>query len=290
VNAICKFVYDLDQRYKFKDQNLNAAGREACEDLIECRFPNVTQGGINLADLRDDVDWYDICNQPNEANGTFGIEKALEDCLRTGNLSTYITYAPCNASEGACDYDCEDPLPVCPARLKGYFDGFDPQYPKDEGSYKDQFGSAYSNFLSSSGDPTQRSSADTFGWLLASKSVLKISFIIVEAIKRALPDDPPYFFKIFTWSAVESILSVIEGYMNVFETHDGFIDAAELEAAYENSRQGLDGSASIFEHVHCRCAAYFRDLDNDTMRDGPALRGQGCNSRDDNCDFTVDDW
>jgi hypothetical protein len=61
------------------------------------------------------------------------------------------------------------------------------------------------------------------------------------------------------------------------DLHDGLIDAAEIEAIYENTRQMLDGSASIYDEVVCRCS--------ETPR-----RGAGCDSIDNDCDQVVDEW
>jgi hypothetical protein len=61
------------------------------------------------------------------------------------------------------------------------------------------------------------------------------------------------------------------------DLHDGLIDAAEIEAIYENTRQMLDGSASIYDEVVCRCSEKPR-------------RGAGCDSIDNDCDQAVDEW
>lgn len=49
-----------------------------------------------------------------------------------------------------------------------------------------------------------------------------------------------------------------------------------MEAAYENTRQLLDGSAATYDQVVCRCVEGSR-------------RRQGCDSRDNDCDQVVDD-
>jgi hypothetical protein len=59
------------------------------------------------------------------------------------------------------------------------------------------------------------------------------------------------------------------------DLHEGLIDAAEIEAIYDNTRQLLDGSAAIYDEVVCRCVE-------------EPLRGYGCDSADNNCNQFVD--
>ena len=61
---------------------------------------------------------------------------------------------------------------------------------------------------------------------------------------------------------------------------DGLIDAAEIEAWYENTRQLYKSSAAIYDEVVCRCA---EDIDTRPRR------GYGCDSIDNDCDNDIDE-
>ena len=92
----------------------------------------------------------------------------------------------------------------------------------------------------------------------------------------SLPKDWPYAFRVIL-RAIPAIIDL--SFATVLRTawyQNSRVNGAELEAAYENTRQLLDGSAAIYDQTVCRCVEGSR-------------RRQGCDSRDNDCDQIVDD-
>lgn len=95
-------------------------------------------------------------------------------------------------------------------------------------------------------------------------------------IDLSLPADWPYAFRVIL-RAIPAIIDL--SFSTVLRTawyQNSRVNGAELEAAYENTRQLLDGSAATYDQVVCRCAEGNK-------------RRQGCDSRDNDCNQIVDD-
>jgi hypothetical protein len=143
-----------------------------------------------------------------------------------------------------------------------------------------------------SGEKKDRTSTNNGGFLLVISAAQKIAEIIAEGISSAIPDDieipvvcidlPSPLKIVAAWGpelVIKLIGFVLEQIQKAVDFQDGLVDGAEVEAAYEHSRNLLEKSCAIFDAAVCRCQ-------DDTNPAGKY--GKGCDGLDSDCDDVID--
>jgi hypothetical protein len=141
-----------------------------------------------------------------------------------------------------------------------------------------------------SGEPEDRTDTDQAALVVILSAAQNFAKDISDALCDAVPDD----IEICVLCVIVEIphpgkvvCEVLDGVLSasqvVFDTlnaqlsfQDGLVDAAEIEAAYEHTRNLLDKSCAIFDQAVCRCVQ-------------EVAPGQGCDGIDSDCDDEVDE-
>ncbi|KAL3913879.1 MAG: hypothetical protein SGILL_006319, partial [Bacillariaceae sp.] len=257
---------------------------EGCFESTLTRFEALDESGeVNAADVVDDQFLYTLCfNETLEDLQTLATGTCSDEDPEEGSASGCSPYSIDNGA-GFCGAGDNPTEPVCPERISGYFASFDPAYPDLGANFQYAVATAAIRPLylcpigDTTYDTTDRTSADFVGLTLVVNSVLKGVVIIAEVLKDSLPHWEVYIFKIFPYMIAAGVQFLVEKAYDLAGYHDGLVDGAEVEAIYENTLQLLDGSAAIYDEVVCRCVE---------QKD---LRGQGCDSIDNDCDDSVDE-
>jgi len=114
-------------------------------------------------------------------------------------------------------------------------------------------------------EPESRTDTANTGWLEIAKYANHMAIVIQESICEGMPDDTeiilicidlPSFFKV-PCEIFELVLKISGAILDAISEQvgyqDGLVDGAEVEAAYENSRNLLWKHCAIFDQTRCRC-------------------------------------
>jgi hypothetical protein len=146
-----------------------------------------------------------------------------------------------------------------------------------------------------SGLPEDRTSTSNVGFLLIIIWAQSIAEIVSETISDAIPDDIeiplicqdlPNPLKITAeWGpefAIKLAGFALDQIKRAADFQDGLVDGAEVEAAYEHSRNLLEKSCAVYDASVCRCQVGDDD-------DPAGTYGQGCDGLDSDCDDVIDE-
>jgi hypothetical protein len=179
-------------------------------------------------------------------------------------------------------------LPCVKTYLEDSYEEYSPGY-GGSGGYKG-FTTSLSVTELWSGEPEDRTDTDEAALVVILLAAQNFAKDISEAACDAVPDD----IDICVLCAIfeiphpgKVVCEVLDGVLSAsqvtFDTlsaqlafQDGLVDAAEIEAAYEHTRNLLDKSCAIFDQAVCRCVQNISP-------------GQGCDGIDSDCDDEVDE-
>jgi hypothetical protein len=218
---------------------------------------------------------FEVCFEKNASQ----IQETRDECLSRSTATSQCpipTYTNRTEAPGCGYTPAQGALPVCPALYAKMFDDFGPGYPTDEAGYVVATASIKSLFIPC---PLDRTSADAVGFILFLRSIFQYVVIATGQLKDALPNDFPYIPFVLLNFIPKIIVQSFDIVLKQASYHDGLIQAAEIEALYENNKQLLRASAAIYDEVVCRCVDDF----------SRPRKGYGCDSIDNNCDDVVDD-
>lgn len=271
----CQTANDTSARNNF---SLGPADENVCRSILQCILDIIVEallgfGDTDLPDIPLD-DFFDNL-APDFCFGDSAALDALNAtvCGEPSGSSTPYVIPQGNAPECTA-------LPTCPASIEDQFKTFPPDYPPTGDFYES---TAIKSITKGRGIPiienglTERTTADIVGLVLFIKGFVDSAVGVTEILKDTLPDDVLYVWKVIPWGIAATLQVAVDTILAQADLHDGLVDAAEVEATYENTRQLLDGSAAIYDEVVCRCVENL-------------LRGHGCDSVDNDCDNSVDEW
>lgn len=164
--------------------------------------------------------------------------------------------------------------------------------------YRDATASINGNYWN--GCERDRTDADPVGELLVETVIYALLVLTTDGICDAIEDDfeipvvcqdLPNPFKVgceIAKAVTKGILLGLETAAAQIEFQDGLVDGAEVEAAYEHTKNLLDKQCAIFDQSVCRCIEE-SDTVNAVTVDLGLRRGSGCDGKDSNCNNLIDE-